>query len=85
MEAANQQTITGPAIVNIFAPTPRMKPSADVKLGRNVFCRIGPDSFDLPGIIGIYMEFTIWYYNKNDREVSRYEEHPKYSVDRGQQ
>ena len=26
-------TITGPAMVNIFAPTPRMKPSACVNLG----------------------------------------------------
>ena len=31
--------MTAPAIVNIFAPTPRTKPSACVNLGRSVFCR----------------------------------------------
>ena len=32
---------------NIFAPTPRMKPSAAVNIGRSVFCRIGSNSFDI--------------------------------------
>jgi len=34
-------TITGPAMVNIFAPTPRMKRSACVNLGRSVFFETG--------------------------------------------
>ena len=40
-EPRPQCTITGPAMVNIFAPTPRTKPSACVNLGRSVFCRKG--------------------------------------------
>ena len=47
-------TSTGPAMVNIFAPTPRMNPSAGVNLGRSVFCRIGSIPFDIAQIIGIY-------------------------------
>ena len=40
--AAMPQTITGPAMVNIFAPTPKIKPSAAVNIGRSVFCRNKP-------------------------------------------
>ena len=34
--AANPYTITGPAIVNIFAAVPRIMPSAGVQLGPNL-------------------------------------------------
>lgn len=53
-EAAIPYTITDPAMVNILAPTPRMKPSACGQLGRSVFCRIGSIPFDIAQIIGIY-------------------------------
>ena len=33
-------TITGPAILNIFAPTPRIKPSAAVNIGPINFVKI---------------------------------------------
>ena len=34
-DADTPYTITGPAIVNIFAPTSRMKPSAAVNIGHS--------------------------------------------------
>ena len=34
--ALTPYTITGPAMVNIFAPTPRMKPSAAVNIGHSI-------------------------------------------------
>ena len=33
-------TITGPAMVNIFAPTPNMNPSAAVNIGHSDFSKI---------------------------------------------
>lgn len=47
--------------MNIFAPTPRINPSACVNLGRSVFCRNGSNSFDIPQIIEIYIKFLVWY------------------------
>ena len=32
--------ITGPAMVNIFAPTPGMNPSAAVNIGHTIFAKI---------------------------------------------
>ena len=44
--ALTPYTITGPAMVNIFAPTPKMKPSACVKLGPIYSCSIRTKFFE---------------------------------------
>ena len=48
MLALTPYTITGPAIVNIFAPTPKMKPSAAVNIGHTL-------------LQNIYIKSAVWY------------------------
>ena len=61
MLAVTPYTMTGPAIVNIFAPSPMIMPSACVNLGRSVFYRIGSYLLDIAQITGLYICFSMWY------------------------
>ena len=50
--------IVGAAIVNILAPTPKIKPSACVNLGRSVLCRVGSYFLDITQITVIDICFS---------------------------
>ena len=50
--------MTGPAMVNILAAVPRIKPSACVQVGRSVLCRVGSCFLDITQIIVIDICFS---------------------------